>query len=73
MSRIHLQIGYDALDEYTRENIWNNTFQKLRDDHKNGGADISYEWEAKEYAQKSAEVRQLQWNGREIRNGNRPL
>ena len=73
MSRIHLQIGYDALDEHIREKIWDNTFQKLRDDHNLGGADIRYEWEAKEYAQKSAEVRQLHWNGREIRNGKRLL
>ena len=69
MSRIHLQIGYDPLDEDAREKIWDNNFRKLQEDHENGGPEIQYEWSAKEYIQKSAEARALQWNGREIRNG----
>jgi len=69
MSRVHLQIGYDALDEHIREKIWDNNFRKLQEDYEQGGREIRYEWAAKEYVQKSAEVKELQWNGREIRNG----
>jgi hypothetical protein len=69
MSRIHLQIGYDALDEHAREKIWENNFRKLQEDYEQGGREIHYEWSAKEYVQKSTEVKELQWNGREIRNG----
>jgi hypothetical protein len=75
MSRIHVQIGYDPLDENARRDIWNNYFRKLQQDHEEGGREIRYEWEAKEYVQRSQEVRNLNWNGREIRNGqsNTPL
>jgi len=69
MSRVHLQIGYDALDEHIREKIWDNNFRKLQEDYEQGGREIRYEWAAKEYVQKSAGARELQWNGREIRNG----
>ena len=69
MSRIHLQIGYDALDQDAREKIWDNNFRKLEEDKENGGREIKYEWSAKEYVQNAKEVKALQWNGREIRNG----
>ncbi|KAJ2995711.1 hypothetical protein NUW58_g1198 [Xylaria curta] len=68
MSRIHLSIGYHRLDDKARWQIWDNLFRKLKDDHKNGGQEIRYEYEAKEYVKKSEEVKILQWNGREIRN-----
>ena len=69
MSRIHVQIGYDPLDEDARKHIWNNNFRKLQLDHEQGAREIRYEWDAKEYVYRSQEVRDLQWNGREIRNG----
>jgi hypothetical protein len=69
MSRIHVQIGYDPLDDHARNAIWENNFRKLKEDHDEGGREIQYEWDAKEYVKKSKEVRELQWNGREIRNG----
>ncbi|KAI0151599.1 hypothetical protein GGR57DRAFT_492893 [Xylariaceae sp. FL1272] len=68
MSRIHLAIGYEPLDDKAREQIWENLFRKLKDDHKMGGPEIRYEYEAKQYAKKNEEVRRLRWNGREIRN-----
>ncbi|KAH8679032.1 hypothetical protein BGZ60DRAFT_255846 [Tricladium varicosporioides] len=68
MSRIHVQIGYDPLDEDARRAIWTNYFRKLKEDHDQGGREIRYEWDAKEYVQRSQDVRDLQWNGREIRN-----
>jgi ATP-dependent Clp protease ATP-binding subunit ClpA len=69
MSRIHVQIGYDPLDDTAREQIWENYFRKLELDHEQGGQEIRYEWAAKEFVKMSKEVRVLNWNGREIRNG----
>lgn len=69
MSRIHVQIGYDPLDDAAREQIWDNYFNKLGLDYEQGGREIRYEWAAKEYVKHSKEVRLLEWNGREIRNG----
>jgi len=72
MSRIHIQIGYDELDDEARTHIWATMFDKLQDYHEDGGPEIRYEWNAKEYIQNSEEVRKLAWNGREIRNGRYP-
>ncbi|KAI0116462.1 hypothetical protein GGR51DRAFT_501417 [Nemania sp. FL0031] len=68
MSRIHVSIGYERLDEDARSKIWDNLFSKLKEDHKNGGPEIRYEYDAKQYVKKDPEIRKLQWNGREIRN-----
>jgi hypothetical protein len=68
MSRIHVQLGYDPLDDSAREQIWNSFFEKLKNDYENGGIEINYDYDAKEYVKRSAEVTGLQWNGREIRN-----
>lgn len=69
LSRIHVAIGYEPLDDAAREQIWSNLFRKLKEDHKYGGPDIHYEYDAKEYVRKSEEIKKLEWNGREIRNG----
>ncbi|XXH00048.1 hypothetical protein Hte_006389 [Hypoxylon texense] len=68
MSRIHIAIGYLSLDEEARGQIWDNLFRKLKDDHKHGGPEIRYEYDAKEYVKRSKEIKMLEWNGREIRN-----
>ncbi|KAI1774260.1 hypothetical protein F4818DRAFT_452329 [Hypoxylon cercidicola] len=68
MSRIHIAIGYESLDEEARAKIWDNLFRKLKDDHKHGGPEIRYEYDAKEYVKRSKEIKTLEWNGREIRN-----
>ncbi|KAJ8131274.1 hypothetical protein O1611_g2355 [Lasiodiplodia mahajangana] len=68
MSRIHVSIGYERLDEDARSKIWDNLFSKLKEDHKNGGLEIRYEYDAKQYVKKDPEIKRLQWNGREIRN-----
>lgn len=68
MSRIHIAIGFDSLDDDARKQIWENLFFKLKEDHKHGGPEIRYEYDAKEYV-RSKEVKELKWNGREIRNG----
>ncbi|KAF2823844.1 P-loop containing nucleoside triphosphate hydrolase protein [Ophiobolus disseminans] len=67
MSRIHVSLGYEKLDNVAREQIWNNLFKKLKDDHKHGGLDIRHEYDAKGYV-RSEDVQSLQWNGREIRS-----
>ena len=68
-SRIHVQIYYDLLDDEARKQIWGNLFRKLKEDHKNGGPEIGYDYDAKQYVLKSDNVKKLNWNGREIRNG----
>ncbi|KAL9090669.1 MAG: hypothetical protein Q9165_005157 [Trypethelium subeluteriae] len=68
LSRIHVSIGYEPLDNDARVQIWDGLFRKLIVDHKNGGPEITFEREAKRYVQKDEDVRALKWNGREIRN-----
>lgn len=69
MSRIHIQIGYDPLDDESRKQIWMNSFKKLAANHKQGGREIQYSFTAKEFVTTSTKLRELKWNGREIRNG----
>lgn len=69
LSRIHVSIGYERLDDKARETIWDNLFRKLKEDHKHGGLEIRYEYDAKQYVKKNSELKELRWNGREIRNG----
>ena len=33
MSRIHIRIGFDPLDEGSRQQIWNNHFKRLTHNH----------------------------------------
>ncbi|KAJ5703871.1 ATPase AAA-type core [Penicillium malachiteum] len=68
MSRIHVQIGYDPLDEDSRQKIWDGYFQKLDSNHEDGGEKIEYSMSAKEYVEVKEDLRILEWNGREIRN-----
>ncbi|KAI0809847.1 hypothetical protein GGR55DRAFT_679077 [Xylaria sp. FL0064] len=68
MSRIHVSIGYEPLDDDSRDKIWDNLFRKLKEDHKNGGPEILYEYDAKQYVKKDLTVKKLEWNGHEIRN-----
>lgn len=69
MSRIHVSIGYERLDDNARAQIWDNLFDKLKEDFKRGGPRIEYEYDVKHYVKKNEDVKNLQWNGREIRNG----
>ncbi|KAF4545990.1 ATPAse AAA+ type core protein [Lasiodiplodia theobromae] len=68
MSRIHVQIGYDVLDDKSRIQIWKNHFRKLTKNHEDGGREIQYSITAMEYVEKSTALKDLEWNGREIRN-----
>lgn len=68
LSRIHIQIGYDRLDDDSRRQIWDNCFKKLAKNHEDNGQEIRCSWDAKEFVQKSPKLKELRWNGREIRN-----
>lgn len=64
VSRIHVQIYY-RLEDDDRDKVWDNFFQKLEDDRE---ATMRIPQATKDYTQ-SKELRDLKWNGREIRNG----
>ncbi|KAI4931507.1 hypothetical protein J4E85_004100 [Alternaria conjuncta] len=68
MSRIHVAINYEPLDDQAREQIWDSFFRRLKENHRDGGPRIDYDYDAKQYVRKSEEVKSLHWNGREIRN-----
>ncbi|KAJ0414207.1 hypothetical protein BJY00DRAFT_295528, partial [Aspergillus carlsbadensis] len=68
MSRIHVQIGYDPLDEGSRQQIWDNHFKKLSRNREMNGQEIRCSYDAKEFVRKSKDLQALKWNGREIRN-----
>lgn len=68
MSRIHIQIGYDPLDDDSRKQIWMNNFKKLGE-HERNGRRIEYAYSAKEFVMHSTALKSLEWNGHEIRNG----
>ena len=69
MSRIHVQLGYEPLDDSARQQIWKNSFEKLGANHKVTGRRINYSYQAKQFVSQSEKLKELQWNGREIRNG----
>ena len=69
MSRIHVQIGYDPLDDAARQQIWMNSFAKLESNTEHGGREMLVAVNAKEYVKDSKDLKKLKWNGREIRNG----
>lgn len=66
-SRIHATIYYDNFTEDQRQKIWNTYFDKLEQER---GEEIRILESAKEYVAENKEVKDLQWNGRQIRNGN---
>ncbi|KAK2745130.1 hypothetical protein FQN57_004037 [Myotisia sp. PD_48] len=69
LSRIHISIGYSPLDDEARQKIWDNLFDKLKDEAEAGGLEISVQYDAKELVRRSSALRELKWNGREIWNG----
>lgn len=65
-SRIHATIYYDDFTDEQRQKIWNTYFDKLNDER---GEEIRVSEDAKEYVMDNKDVKDLKWNGREIRNG----
>ncbi|KAK8102066.1 hypothetical protein PG984_015212 [Apiospora sp. TS-2023a] len=64
VSRIHLIIHYSPLGEPERRTIWSQFFEKLEDER----SDISITGRARNYVLDDPEIRDVEWNGREIRN-----
>ncbi|KAF2101245.1 P-loop containing nucleoside triphosphate hydrolase protein [Rhizodiscina lignyota] len=63
-SRIHMQLGFDELNDDARNKIWAMNFKRLEQ----AEAKVEYHWRAESYVQESEDVKDLQLNGREIRN-----
>ena len=76
LSRVTVVLQYDHLTDETRKKIWNGFFKKLKQDSERKAkvkdSDDNRRIEVDHYAQKyihnDEEVRDLRWNGREIRN-----
>jgi SpoVK/Ycf46/Vps4 family AAA+-type ATPase len=66
LSRINLAIYYPDFQDEERERIWHNYFDKLE---REAGDRFYVPEGTKDYATESDAVRDLKWNGREIRNG----
>lgn len=64
-SRVHVQLYYPEFTEDQRQQVWKTFIEKLA---KERGDSIRLNIDAKEYI-RGAEVRALEWNGRDIRNG----
>ncbi|MCJ1325771.1 hypothetical protein MMC10_002434 [Thelotrema lepadinum] len=63
-SRVHVQLYYRELNEEQRQQVWQTFIHKLARER---GDYIRVNIDAKEYI-RSAQVRAVKWNGREIRN-----
>ena len=77
LSRVTVVLQYDHLTDDTRKKIWSGFFNKLQKDSerrasKNDDSDdnrkIEVDRYAKSYVMNAPEVKELKWNGREIRN-----
>ena len=69
ISRIHISLYYPEFKEEERRKVWKIFFDKLSKERKDI---MQVPIETKDYTQ-SKEVRALNWNGREIRNGKEHL
>jgi hypothetical protein len=66
MSRIHLVLHYNGLQDRGREDIWRSCFNSLELER---GHKIVIFQNARDYAMRSEEVTELKLNGRDIKNG----
>ena len=62
-SRIHVALQYKKLRDEDRKAIWFGSFERLKSE----GVKVAKA--AQKYACESRDVLDLEWNGREIRNG----
>ena len=67
-----MQLGFDPLSDPARKSIWEINFERLRQAHEAGRVKLDWVYGAKDYVFESKEVRGLELNGREIRNGEPP-
>ena len=66
ISRIHVVIRYENLSQASREKIWKQFFDKLSDER----LDFVITPRARAYVLENEIIKNIEWNGREIRNGN---
>lgn len=64
ISRVHIIIHYPDFSDDQRSQIWDNFFNKLEREHDN----FRISSRTIEYAKTDSTLRDLKWNGREIRN-----
>lgn len=65
ISRVHIQLYYPEFTDKEREMVWKTFTDKLKRER---GNYIRLDIDAREYIS-GAEMRAVEWNGREIRNG----
>lgn len=66
ISRIHFQLRYPDFNDESRRKVWQTFIDKLQRER---GDYIRLNIDAKEYLD-GKELKAVEWNGREIRNGN---
>jgi hypothetical protein len=64
ISRVHIQLYYPEFTNKEREQVWKTFIDKL---HRERGQFVKLNVDAKAYI-RGAEMREVEWNGREIRN-----
>lgn len=69
MSRIHVQISFDPLDNAARGEIWKNNFRRVQWENSMRGREFRVDRDAEDFVLRSKAVQELRWNGRDIRNG----
>ena len=66
LGKHHLLIYYPPFSDKARTEVWESFFQKLERERE---GEIRVHNNTRAYVEESKELKQLQWNGREIRNG----
>lgn len=66
ISRINITIYYRSFSHGQRMEVWETFFNKLEREREET---MRIHLQTRDYIEESPELRQLQWNGREIRNG----
>jgi len=64
LSRVHVVLHFPDLTDQDRARIWDTSFRKLRKER----PDIEVDFTVMNYAYNDQSIRDLHWNGREIRN-----
>lgn len=65
-SRVHIILHYKDLSDADREKIWTNNFNRLEDEQ---GQAIRVPYATLEFVKENKALKEIKWNGREIRNG----
>lgn len=64
-SRIHISMWYPGFDNQTRVKVWKSMIARLQRDRK----DIRIPYDLNKYIEKDEDLQRVEWNVREIRNG----